>query len=77
MKEKEGRSMSEVQPCKETENSLAHGKGDIITVKIKDVKEVRWITVVHMGVEGPENYEENRKIHELSAEISTAIGKEK
>lgn len=77
VKEKEGRSMSEVQLCKEMENRLTHGKGDIITVKIKDVKEVWWITVVYMGVEGPENYEENKKLFDLMTEIGMEIGKEK
>ena len=77
MKEKEGRSITEVQLCKETENRLAHGKGDIITVKIKDMREVWWVTVVYMGVESTENYEENWKMYELMTEISWAIGKEK
>lgn len=55
IQERESRSMSEVQLCKETDDRLAQGKGDIVTVKMADMKEVWWITVVHMEVEGPEN----------------------
>lgn len=46
-----------------------------ITVKIKAIKEVWWVTVVYMKVEGPEIFEENRKKYELMTEISKVIGK--
>ena len=38
MKEKEGRSIEEVRLAREMEDRLGHNKGDILTVKIKDMR---------------------------------------
>ncbi len=44
------------------ENKLNHSKGDIITIKLTEQKDTWWITVLYMGVEGRENYDNNRKL---------------
>lgn len=49
---------------------------ETVTVKINNMKEEWWVTVVYMRVKSPEIFEENRKVYELMTEISKAIGKE-
>ena len=59
------------------ENKLNHSKGDIINVKLTDNKDVWWITVVYMGVEGRENLDNNRKLYEALLETKEKVGREK
>ena len=77
IKEKPGRLVAEELMEKKTESKLGYNKGDIITARIVDEKEVWWVTVVYMGVEGAENREENRKLYEALAETHRKVGKEK
>ncbi|XP_050706159.1 uncharacterized protein LOC126991439 [Eriocheir sinensis] len=77
VKERAGRKVTEVDLLEETEKKLGYNKGDLITVKVTDLKEEWWVTVVYMGVEGAENREENRKLYGALMEISGRVGKEK
>lgn len=56
---------------------LKHGKGDIITAKLIDQKDVWWITVVYAGVEGRDNQDTNRQLYEALLEIEGRVGKDK
>ena len=72
-----GKSLEEVKLSDEMENKLNHSKGDIITVKLTYHKDTWWITVVHMDVEGQENFGNNRKLYEALMEIREKVDSEK
>ena len=69
--------MEETKLSDEMENRLNHSKGDIIRVKVTDHIDVWWITVVYMGVEGRDNFDNNRKLYEALLEIKEKVGREK
>ncbi|KAG0715447.1 hypothetical protein GWK47_011916 [Chionoecetes opilio] len=77
MKEKAGRTIEEINPTRDIENQLGYNKGDIVTVKVREQKEVWWVTVVYMGVEGRGNQEDNRKLFEAMLEIKEKVGRDK
>lgn len=77
VKEQCSRRMEETKLSDEMENRLNHSKGDIIRVKVTDHKDVWWITVVYMGVEGRDNFDNNRKLYEALLEIKEKVGREK
>ena len=77
VKEQCSRRVEEIKLSDEMENKLNHSKGDIINVKLTDNKDVWWITVVYMGVEGRENLDNNRKLYEALLETKEKVGREK
>ncbi|KAG0726595.1 hypothetical protein GWK47_036224 [Chionoecetes opilio] len=77
MKEKAGRTIEEINPTRDIENQLGYNKGDIITVKVREQKEVWWVTVVYMVVEGRGNQEDNIKLFEAMLEIKEKVGRDK
>ena len=77
MKEKGDRRITEVQKVKDMKTNLGFIRGDILTVKITEGREEWWVTVVYMGVEGRENYDNNRKLYDLMIEIKKEVGDRK
>ena len=48
MKEKEGRSIEEVNLTREIESGMRHNKGDIVRVRIREHEIDWWVTVVYV-----------------------------
>ena len=46
-------------------------------MKVTEQKDVWWVTVVYMGVEGRDNYEDNRKLYDALLETKEKVGKDK
>ena len=68
MQEKTGRLFEEIQ-IKDDGVKLGIEKGDIMTVKVTEKREIWWISVVYMGVENSENREGNSKLYKALEEI--------